>query len=389
MNTALQSVNCRLLSSAEAEQLQLANLGLRPGSAAPDRSDPAPETIAAEIVRSVLWGLSCPNPQSSSAVLPSEQDAQSAWTPVHVTKVLNRAAAVWRTGHWAAPETADKVAVPAEQKTSDFLRQVLEDLEQIGDVVSLPRGMWLPAPVRAVHLAWLRCWLLAGGLPTVRLPQAAQAACEWRGAARFLTQPPEALNLAVPTLSSAEWLHAPEEDLAQWTRKTIESVKLDPLSGSEGFRFYAPGSRRFLSSRDNLQINRWHESVKVMRDGRCLFRNTTPFGAVRYGIAEIKAAAVVAAAYVELRDGGVRRLMYGLDAAAGCSTHCRRESGGGEYVYVLNNEVPGSERRLLTAVGRILRNDDEKYYPRRWAVPSGYAAEVEKAFARLGMAIES
>jgi GT2 family glycosyltransferase len=81
--------------------------------------------------------------------------------------------------------------------------------------------------------------------------------------------------------------------------------------------------------------------------------------------------------------------MYGLDAIAGCCTRCRRKSAGGAYVYILNNEVPGPERRLLATVGQLLENDGDAYYPRRWAVPQQYSAEVDTALAKLYVTVEA
>lgn len=375
MSSSAPTVNYRVLSAAEAARLQLANLGLP--TTAPAREGLSPETVAAEILRSALWGLS----RSASG---------STWIPVHVTKLLNRAVAAWQAGRWAALRVTAKTAEPPDQKATEFLRQVLEDCELIGDVVSLPKGMWLPAPVRAVHLSRLGCWLLVGGVPTAQFPPAVRERLEYKGAARLLAQEPGSLNVSAPIQSSEEWLRAPADDLLHWTRKTMDEAEIKPFSAQDGgFRFYAPGSPRFLSSKDNLQINRWHESVKIMPDGRCLFRQTTAFGAVRYGIAEIRSAKIAAAEYVDLRDGGARRLMYGLDAIAGCRTRCRRESAGGDHVYILNNEVPGPERRLLATVGQLRKNDGDAYYPRRWVVPQRYSAEVEKALARLYVTVEA
>lgn len=370
------NVDYRVVTAAEAARLQLANLGLPPARATM-REAFSPETIAAEILRSTLWGL-------------SRNVTGPAWSPVHVTKLLNRAGAIWWAGHWMALRVVENPKGSAEQKATDFLREVLDGLELIGDVAHLPRGMLLPAPTIAVHLSKLRRWLLVGGVPTIHLLPAVREALEYKGAARLLTDEAVALSLNVPILSSEDWLHVPPDDLQYWTRKTIDEEQIKPFSTREGeFRFYAPGNAGFFSSKDNFQHHRWHENVKMMPDGRCLFRQTTTFGAIRHGIAEIRAAKVVAAEYIDLRDGGVRRLMYGLDALAGCPTKCRRETANGEYIYVLSNEVPGPERRLLATVGQLLKNDGDAYYPRRWAVPRGYSAEVEKALARLYVTVET
>jgi hypothetical protein len=364
------------LGTREALKVMLSNLGLCSDDTEP--TTPADESvIQAEVLRVGLWALSGHG---------SELDAQ----PVYISRLLHAAR---RLIPLEIRLSEKPIRTDGESDTDTVLQalhRMLDELETIGDVAALPHGRWLPAPLRCVPLPDVARWFLIGGIPTRELALSVRGACEHVGPARLLTRDPAGLGLIIATQSREDWLRAPNEPIGLWARSIMESATLQPFESTDAdHEYYAPGNRGSPESRGNLQYHRWMANVQGLPDGRYLIRRKAVFGPVRYALGQIEQGNLGATATLDLGQGDLRRLLYGLDLLADCPVLVRPQPlESGSWEYALANELPGPENRLFLALGRLRPNSDGSYYPRRWEIPASYVTEASNALHRLGIRVE-
>lgn len=364
------------------------------------------ETLCAEIVRATLWALSGagrPAQDMARAALPRTQEPPAAGaarlTPVHTLRLLSQ---VHRMVEPLLPifkDTSDPATLGFPHQDARFssdqpgldqdpLRAVVEELEELGDIAALPHGRWVPAPLRAVPLSATNRWLLVGGCPTHALPAALQEALEYTGPARMLRDDPAALGAALPVQPEADWCRLPGEDLAGWTRHVMASVQIRPAEDAERLlECYAPGVPGLPGFWSTVQLRRWTLRVDRLPHGRYLVRQRRPFG-YSYAIAQVVGGTVVGLGELPPGERDVRRLQYGCDLLAGKPVRARvHQHADGTYEVRLGNELPGAERRLFTALGRLLPNENGKYYPRRWKIDATCAQQAVRVLRRLGIQV--
>ena len=353
----------RWLESREMQQSVLRNLALLPDSAARRRGAEAwparvtPLSVRGEALRSALWALSAGGSEL-----------------VYVTRLLHAARPL-------ALPTALGVGGVVSDDEAEFtlLRQVLDELEAMGDVASLPHGRWLPAPMRFVPLDAARRWVLLGGCPTHCLPAALLECLEHNGVARLLTSDPTRLGLSLPVQAQHDWTRAPREPLIEWARRVVEGAKVKPFEDAEAsFEYYAPAK-----ARKNWQFHRWVVRMETLPDGRYLARQTARFGATSYSVVEVHQGSVVSTGALGIDEGDVRRLMYGIDALTGWSVRVDVSRRDAAWCFKLRNELPSAEHRLLTAIGRLRLPPGDAYYPRVWEVTGRYAVQAVRALRGL------
>jgi hypothetical protein len=342
------------ISQAQAQDLALRSLGFV-STKAPDWP-----SIYAEALRLALW---------------------SGWhqgqQPVYVTRMLN---------------AAERSLIPWQSQNSqgdtelrETLRLVLEELELVGDVASLPGGHWVPAPLRLVEIASIERTLILGGLPTKYMPGRLRSALSRAGISRLTT--PETIrstaDLAhIDTVAEREWLRMPEGDLSAWTQQTLGEAALE-RAGDLMVEVYAPAHTPQRAS----QYYRWLQLSRAMPDGRYLARTRMRRGSLAHYIVLLERGAVAAAAVLPSKGGTIRRLMYGLDLQATNPVQVKVQRSGAQSCVIVESDLPLAEQRLLLAFGREEVRQDGKYYPRRWTVPPQYLPRVEKALRELGIRI--
>jgi hypothetical protein len=353
----------------EVRALALRNLGF----ASSDRkrearpyADISPLSFRAECLRASLWACS-----------------SAGHSPVYVTRWLGAVEPLLTPD----PEYAkNKRSVPAvSPDPKEVIRTALEELELVGDVARLPGGYWLPAPLRCVPLHAVKRWLLVGGRPVHSLPAELASGLEYSGAARFATS--ECVGL--PTESEEAWCRFPKEPLEEWTKKIIGGMGLKELDDPDlKLEFYGAGIAKVPGGLNAFQLHRWTPLAASLPDGRYLVRQKMFRGMIHFAIAEVKKGKAVATGPLDPDEVSVRRLMYGVDRLRGCPVKVGLVREKESSRFVLRNEVPRPEHRLLTALARLELRADGRYYPRTWACASRYAAQIEKCMARLGVGLE-
>jgi hypothetical protein len=198
----------------------------------------------------------------------------------------------------------------------------------------------------------------------------------------------DSLPSGFPIQSLGEWVRWPQDSLAGWTRQVIDQALHALEESPELEQVYTPGVAGISKSRGNLQYFRWAPSIQGLPDGRYLARGGSVGRVGGYQVIEVQRRKVVAARSVDFSGGDPRRLLYGLDAAAGWPTHVGVTRRGDDVIFRLENELPKAEHRLFTALGRLTLPPDGRYYPRRWTVPVALAPEARAALQRLGITLD-
>ena len=343
-------------------------------------SVPTPAAIA-EAIRATLWAY-------------AGVQARGAVRPVHTSALLHALRPVARLLTAAdlpgpAEEAATIPMVAAEDPSSDPIRLTLDDLAEVGDVATLGGGWWLPAPCRVVPLADGRT-LLLGGPPIASWPAAWRHALELGPLVRALrweaAGPPPTLT-ALPVESLAEWMRGASRSVVDETREVLEKTPLALADlGERRVEAYVPAR----GSIDMPQALRWYPVSRAVPDGRTLLRIDSR-GGRSTAVGEVCEGRVTAVSVPLAPPVDTRRLQYGLDLLAGCSTRAELtvDAGGATATLVLRSTVPSGELRLLTALGRLLPNSTGRYYPRRWQVPAGAVATIRPALRGLGITLNS
>jgi hypothetical protein len=358
------------LGTPEVRALALRNLGLAPGmgsARSDDRTyaDVSSLTFRAECIRATLWAAT-----------------NAGDIPVYVTRLLGSVEPLLKPdpNYRLAKLRADKSA----PEPREMIRAALEEMELVGDVARLPHGYWLPAPLRVVPLPAMKRWLMLGGTPNAMLPEDLVPTLEHSGVARFATAEPAGL----PQEKEETWCRIPSEPLAAWTAQVINNTELRELDDPDlELEFYAP-AQGATRGKAPFQTQRWTAVTKSLLDGLYLCRQRLFRAMVHYAVAKVQNRRTVATGPLDRNEVSVRRLMYGMDDRCGCPVGVKRLRQGHSTTFILGNEVPRPEHRLLTALAELRLPQDGKYYPRLWTCDSRYEAQIDKCLERLGVRLE-
>jgi hypothetical protein len=366
----MKPIAAGFLGSSAVRAIALRSLGFVSGAAvgseAQNQGDISTLSFRAECLRAALWASS-----------------NRATTPVYVTRLLSVAEPLLKPDPDFATDRTKKAS--ESLGPDDLLRETLEEMELIGDVCRLPHGYWLPSPLRVVLLNSLERHLVIGGTPIGALPGMLSTRLDFSGVARFASEVEEKL----PTESEENWCGLPKQDVDKWSAGILERAELQEFDDKEiEFEMYAPGLKGVRRSQDGFQLHRWTGVLSALPDGRYLARQKLFRGRTHYAVVEVRRTKIVRTGGVDVREGGIRRLMYGIDLLAKCPVRVLVERGNVEARFILGNEVPRSEHRLLTALARLQLPDDGRYYPRLWVSSAKYVPQIEAAFERLGVHVE-
>lgn len=349
------SADLQPISDDRARALVRQTLGMSPGTG---DSNSLGHALCGESLRAALWTL-------------WNTDEQS----VYITRLLNAAARILLP--WKMQDKNAGIAMDEQ------LRLSLQEMEIVGDLTSLPHGRWAPAPLRAVRLHGIDCYLLLGGVPSKLLPAQLRAVIDRSGVARMTRESPTSLCPEIEEMSEHEWLRMSVDNLATWTQSAVDRTNFGP-AGDLSFEIYAPE----IAVSGTPQYHRWTQQTSKLADKCYLARTGMRRGSTSYSIVRIERGRVAATGTPPLGDGDVRRLMYGLDLLAKKPVHVRVERRNSRMSFKLGSELPRAEHRLFLVIGREQVREDGKYYPRWWDVQSLYAPRACDALRKLGISVE-
>jgi|HubBroStandDraft_2_1064218.scaffolds.fasta_scaffold00775_7 hypothetical protein len=330
-------------------------------------ADISPISFRAECLRAALWASS-----------------NGATMPVYVTRLWGVAGPLLKPDPDFAKSRDEKSGEKIEP--GEILRETLEEMELIGDVSRLAGGYWLPAPLRVVPLRALHHSLLIGGRPVWALPKELATRLDYSGVTRFVAGTVD----GIPSESEESWCRLPREDVDKQSARILGQAELREFDDPEiEFDVYAAGVPGVRGSHDEFQVHRWTGTISALPDGLYLARQKLFRGRAHYAVAEITKGKIVRTGTLDARDGGIRRLMYGIDLLAKCPVRVLVTRDSGSCKFVLSNEVPRAEHRLLTALATLKLPEDGGYYPRVWMSATRYAPQIERVFERLGVRVEA
>jgi hypothetical protein len=333
-----------------------------------------PEALRAEAIRVSLWELSI-----------LTQPPTIAEASISTQRILGRARMLYEPCVASQLQVSTEPNAASEDLTEDELsRQALDELAEQGDLLSLPQGRWLSAPLRLVPIT-AELYLLVGGLPCSLLASKVLQKLRLHGSFRQIEA--EVIQTCTPfdghdehwqfqTLES--WLGAPAPTLEQLYRKFQEQEReLQPITVPHQFEAY-------VASLNNPQRLRWTSLERASKNGLYLLRSQTRWGQTRYSVGVIEDHQIKrVSSFLEAWD--IRRLCYALDAAAQTPTSVTWDRSQGRLT--LRSELPARERKRLATLGTLQKNRGN-YYPRIWHIDRRHEQEVQKLLADLAVMIQ-
>ena len=325
------------------------------------------EALSAEFVRVALWALSnhmesLPLAQASVSTRRLLDQSRTFWDPFKTAQLVE--------------------SKPALLLEPDIDRELLDALEEQGDVLSFAGGSWLPTPLRLVPLA-ANHYLLVGGIPTHLLPSSIQQLLVFHGTFRQME------NKAILTLeeglrSVLDWRFQSLDSWLGSSPATLEDL-VRHFELQELFQVISQSDsslEAYVADDNQPQYLRWHP-INSVPDGRYLLRTSTPWGMKQYSIGAIHNYRLTQQGG-ELRKTDIRRLCYALDKRVYQPTWAswniqRRE-------LLLRSQLPGREVKFLSSIGTLQENK-EGYYPRRWIISPQFVERVEEMLTNLGIQI--
>jgi len=360
----LQAVAARAVALRNLGFVSVATTG---ATGARSYTDISPLSFRAECLRAARWASS-----------------NGGATPVYSTRVVGVAEPLLKPD----PEFAKSKSAKAGESTEpgEVLRETLEEMELIGDLARLPGGYWLPSPLHVVPLKAVEHSLLIGGRPIWALPKEVASRLDYSGVTRFVMGKVEGL----PVESEESWCRLPKDEVDKWSARILAHAELRELDDPEiEFELYAAGIPGVRRSQDGFQVHRWTKTITSLPDGRYLARQQLFRGRTHYAVGEIRKGKIVRTGPFDGQEGGVRRLMYGIDLIGRSPVRVLVARGRESWEFTLSNEVPRAEHRLLTALASLKLPEDGRYYPRVCTAAARYAPQIARAFARLGVRVEA
>lgn len=333
------------------------------------------EALSAEIVRVAIWEQSALRQQLSS------KEAS-----VSTQKVLHRARLLWSPFSSASNATSVESAIDQKLDGAErtLSRRDIDSLAEQGDILSLPEGQWLPAPLRLVPISSER-YLLVGGVPSKLLTSSLFQEIHLHGSFRQLDA---SLLQKYPTFDGrTRW---PFQTQESWLGPSAPPLKelLQKFHTEELLSVSRQDQQEievYVSSLDKPQLLRWCPLKSIRETKRYLLRNLTPWGQRRYTIGYIENGQLKQQSQLQ-ESYDIRRLCYALDAAAQKPTRATWNQSLGKLT--LCSELPARERKRLATIGNLQTNDIH-YYPRTWLILPDYERDVQDILQSLAVIMEA
>jgi hypothetical protein len=284
----------------------------------------------------------------------ARQQRTSGVDAVHTTRLL---ANVRRIHSFLWPRD-----VWQHDAVGDLSRQVLDSLAQLGDIVNIGGGFWIPGPVVFIELDGADTVMVVGGLPAAVAKQhlgvSLSSVAAFRYAARRAVL---ADHVNKAALRSADWWFGHADPLVNWTRGVLKQheARLSTEMGLpvDELEIYAPEIFR-----DQRKAGRWMRAVQVSRplEGLRLCRpisNSRSFGAIYFlGSFRFNEGSLILSRSVPIAAEMTRRLRFGFDALLGATRQVSIPIDTTSFRFDNSVSLPEIESRVLSLAWRELQS---------------------------------
>lgn len=264
------------------------------------------------------------------------------------------------------------------EKTGPGVMDILETLNDLGDMVRLDRGRWLPAPPHGITLDGGMGVLLGGG-PREAFPPAAAASAKVAGRVRLVDR--AACSGWVDFWEPKEWIGAPSEGTEAWAEAFLAGIRTRladaPNDMGEAFA-YVP--------REWVRL----AEVPVGEAGLRLCRADENGAAGRmpsYFVGEFRRGRLKRLCGIQADHA--RRLRFRFDARAGRPVRVVAvRSPNGLVRLRLTRRLPDRERRALLLGWQVPAPEGERPGVAHHLFAAETLPVVKDAVERLGMVFE-
>ncbi len=306
------------------------------------------------------------------AVLQSCQSLHESHGPVHIGAILSQIRKKLRgfqfdVQHASGLDHLDQSH--SSDSGDDPVRRTFKRLVSLREINHQGGGYYLPTPLRLVKLKSGDA-LVIGCINTQRIEKELGIELTVAGLGRIIRHRDLIDKLERESKiwqPLHRWLGQPKATLEDWwvdfiEKKRMEAGNRDYSIPDSDFEVYYP-----IPQTHNYQSTRWMSSSKWNgdRDELYLCRSGTKRGPRRYWLGQLglRNQSVCIRSEITISNSNnstVRRLMYGYDQFKSAPTTVRSVRNGCFYMLDLNNFLPDSEERLLTALATDARNRTDR-----------------------------
>ena len=275
----------------------------------------------------------------------------------------------------------------------DLVRRTFERLVSLREISHQGKGYYLPTPLRLVKLKSGDA-LVIGCMSTQRIEKELGTELTVAGLGRIIRHRGLIDNLERESKMWQplhRWLGQPKATLEDWwidfiEKKRTEAGNRDYSIPDTDFEIYHPTPQTH-----NYQSTRWMLSSKWNgdRDELYLCRSGTKGGPRRYWLGQLglrNQSVCIRSEITISNNSTVRRLMYGYDQFKDAPTTARSVRNGRFYTLGLNNLLPDSEERLLTALATDARNRTD-LMPLKYVIHQRWYEDIVDILQGLGILV--
>lgn len=322
------------------------------------------DLIIAEYLRFSLYKLS---------FLPREK----RFAPIYVSQLLNevhnRLEAVWEELNLSRLRSLNNgIELGANSRRDDPIRQVLEQLNLLGDCVHIGRGYWLPSPVRLVRLPNSDKIAVLGGLATPELKRLLPTV-QLVGLGRLISDNCSVKQKEMVWQDYHNWVGWIPEELPVWTERVVDRVMIEGSTSSPTFMdfevYVLDRSMRHRNFRPWIPATAF---IEMKTTGIQLCRTEKPG---RYFLGKFVSSQLVKELFVTTQDMPWLRL--GLHPLKNMTPFCIWK---GNYLTIFP-PLPQALRRNLAVYSYALISEMNHTF---YYVPPFFRSDVEKFLGNYG-----
>lgn len=250
---------------------------------------------------------------------------------------------------------------------------LLNDLHDLGDMVRLNGGRWLPAPPHVLHIDGGKAILFGGGALDT-LPSPVIASIRVSGRVRIIEQ--AICENWAEAWSIDEWIGLPYENLDIWS-----------------VHFLKEATKKFVNVPDNLDEvlvylkGKWTQLTEVTKIVNSLNLCKTVCGQnVNHFIGEVSQGRVQKISSISFDDA--KRLRFYLDSQCGQPTKLRAVMGKNLLILKLKRSLPKSEAKVLLLGWENYLSKAQPSYEKEYTFPIEIMPVIRKVCERLRIVLE-